>query len=711
MTSPDRFMCGRIGTDHIGRQIMLAGWVDALRDHGEVLFIHLRDQSGIVQVVFSPESTDKAVCRQAEQLRNEFCIRITGQVVRRSEGTENPHIATGDVEVSASALTILSRSKTPPFTISEKSMIAGVPVRSDQSVTEDLRLQYRYLDLRRPSMQAHLIKRHAISRTIRHFLDEAGFIEVETPMLTRSTPEGARDYIVPSRHHPRTFYALPQSPQLFKQLLMVGGVERYYQIVRCFRDEDLRPNRQPEFTQLDLEAAFIDEEFIYRVFEELVSQMFTVGGIDLPRPFPRMAWIDAMNTAGSDRPDLRFGMTFVDATDIFTDTSYAIFRQILDRGGCIKGINVKNQSGALSKNILQNEYAKEIVPGFGAKGMTWMRVTEAGLESNIVQFFSQTEQEQILERFGAETHDVILMIADPSWHLVCSALGQLRLHLARRLDLIPGDVYKPLWVTDFPLFEPADTGVTSSHHPFTMPDRTDFDPTDENALLALKSRAYDLVVNGEELGGGSIRINDRNLQDKIFLALGLSGEEVSEKFGFFLQALEYGAPPHGGMALGLDRVIAMILSAPSIREVIAFPKNRSAFCPLTQAPAGVSQEQLAELELLDIKGGGTLPGSREQKDLVEFLSWVSRIGIADAERETIQTAVEQAKNLAETVSRAAAEDAETPDAPLFSVIPAANRFRSGTAAGICELTESKDLLKNAAAVKGGYFKVAPVLEQ
>ncbi len=703
-------MCGHVGASHIGRQVVLAGWVDALRDHGEVLFIHLRDQSGIVQVIFSPEFTEKTVCEQAGHLRNEFCVRINGRVMERSPGTENPHISTGNVEVNASELKILNRSKTPPFPISEKSMLAGIPVRQDHNVTEDLRLQYRYLDLRRPSMQENLIKRHAIARTIRNFLDENGFIEVETPMLTRSTPEGARDYIVPSRHHPRTFYALPQSPQLFKQLLMVGGVERYYQIVRCFRDEDLRPNRQPEFTQLDLEAAFIDEEFIYRIFEELTTQMFAIGGIELPRPFARMTWTNAMNTAGSDRPDLRFDMTFMDVTDVFTDTNYAIFKQILDRGGCIKGINVKGQSGRLSKNILQNEYAKEIVPGFGARGMTWMRVTDAGLESNIVQFFSKKEQEEILRRFGAETNDVILMIADPSWHLVCTALGQLRLHLARRLDLIPGDVYKPLWVTDFPLFEAADTGVTSSHHPFTMPDKTDFDPKDTDELLSLKSRAYDLVVNGEELGGGSIRINDRDLQDKIFKALGLSQADVGEKFGFFLQALEYGAPPHGGMALGLDRVIAMILSARSIREVIAFPKNRSAFCPLTQAPAPVSREQLAELELLDIKGGEALPGAGRQKDLMASLSWVSRIGIEEAEREEIRTAVEQAKILAERVKQAALENGGKSAEPLFCVLPAANRFRAGKTAKVCQLSEGNDLLKNAPAVKGGYFKVASVLE-
>lgn len=710
MTYHDRSLCGQVGASLSGRDVVLGGWVDALRDHGEVLFIHLRDRSGIVQVVFSPESADRTVCEQAGLLKNEFCIRVAGRVMRRAPGTENPNISTGDVEVAASGLTILSRSKTPPFPISEKSMTAGDEIQREDTVAEDLRLQFRFLDLRRPSMQDHLLKRHAIARTIRNFLDEEGFVDVETPMLTRSTPEGARDYIVPSRHHPGTFYALPQSPQLFKQLLMVSGMERYYQIVRCFRDEDLRPNRQPEFTQLDLEASFIDEEFIYHLFEELTTRMFAVGGIALSRPFPRMTWTDAMNTTGNDRPDVRFGMTFVDATNIFENTRYAIFRQILDRGGCIKGIIVKGQSDRLSKNILQNEYAKEIVPGFGAKGMTWMRVTESGLESNIVQFFTETEQADILTRFGAAPSDVILMIADPSWHLVCSALGQLRLHVADRLGLIPRDVFHPLWVTDFPLFEATDTGVTSSHHPFTMPDRTDFDPADTEALLALKSRAYDLVVNGEELGGGSIRINDRDLQNRIFQALGLSDADVTEKFGFFLRALEYGAPPHGGMALGLDRVTAMILGTPSIREVIAFPKNRSAFCPLTQAPSTVSEAQLAELGLLDRGGPAPSAGTRQDKDPIEVLSWVSRIGVSASEREAIRTAVDQAKMLAQKVREAAQENNAADNAPLFSVLPGANRFRPGHDAKICDLSETGELIKNAPSVKGGYFKVAPVLE-
>ena len=710
MTYHDRSLCGKITTAQAGQKVFLAGWVDALRDHGEVLFIHLRDRSGIIQVVIGPETADRSVCEKAGQLKNEYCVSVSGLVLQRAEGTENPHITTGSIEVAASGLCILSRSKTPPFQISEKSMLAATTVDRDEGVAEDLRLQYRFLDLRRPSMQERLLKRHDINRTIRNFLDEQGFVDIETPMLTRSTPEGARDYIVPSRHHPGTFYALPQSPQLFKQLLMVSGMERYYQIVRCFRDEDLRPNRQPEFTQLDLEASFIDEEFIYALFEELTARMFAVGGIHLPRPFPRMTWTDAMNTAGNDRPDLRFGMTFVDATDIFENTNYAIFRQILDRGGCIKGITVKGQSEQLSKNILQNEYANEIVPGFGAKGMTWMRVTETGLESNIVQFFSEKEQQDILDRFGARPADVILMIADPSWHLVCSALGQLRLHVARRLDLIPHGVFHPLWITDFPLFEATDTGVTSSHHPFTMPDRTDFDPSDTEDLLALKSRAYDLVVNGEELGGGSIRINDRDLQHRIFQALGLSDTDVNEKFGFFLQALEYGAPPHGGMALGLDRVTAMILNAPSIREVIAFPKNRSAFCPLTQAPSEVSEDQLAELGLLDMGGSLPLPGTQREKDPVAVLSWVSRIGLSENEHEDIQKAIDQAKEMAARV-RQAVEKMDAADLlPLFSVAPSANRFRDGNSAKVCELSHTGSLLKNAAAVKGGYFKVAPVLE-
>ncbi|MDD5476502.1 MAG: aspartate--tRNA ligase, partial [Syntrophales bacterium] len=403
MVYGDRTNCGTLSTKDVGREVGLAGWVDALRDHGDVLFIHLRDRSGIVQVVFSPEKAAPEVCRDASLLRSEFCVAIRGLVVKRERGTENPNIETGDIEISARYLSILSPSEALPFAVSEKAMVTGAPSQGRESASEDLRLQYRYLDLRRPSMQDNFIKRHQIFKCVRDFLDEQGFIEVETPVLTKSTPEGARDYLVPSRVHPGQFYALPQSPQLFKQLLMVGGFERYYQLARCFRDEDLRPNRQPEFTQLDLEASFIDEEFIYGLLEELTVRMFRVGGIELSPPFARMTWREAMDSTGSDCPDLRFGLMFTDATSIFHDTSYSIFRQVLQRGGIIKGLTIAGKSEELSKNVLQNEYAKQIVPALGGKGMTWMRVTEGSLDSNIVQFFSEKEKREILERFNARS--------------------------------------------------------------------------------------------------------------------------------------------------------------------------------------------------------------------------------------------------------------------------------------------------------------------
>lgn len=705
MAEKDRSYCGTLSLAEVGQEIELAGWVDALRDHGEVLFIHLRDRTGVVQVVFSPEVTPLAVCERARALKNEFCVRIDGRVFERAEGTENPHIETGRIEIMASALTVLSRAETLPFAISEKAMVAGGAAARTDTVSEELRLQYRYLDLRRPSMQQHLLQRYRIIKAARDLLDERGFIEIETPVLTKSTPEGARDYLVPSRHHPKHFYALPQSPQLFKQLLMVAGFERYFQVVRCFRDEDLRPNRQPEFTQLDLEASFIDEEFLYDLVEELTVRMFAVGGITLTRPFARMTHQEAMDFYGTDRPDTRFGLRFVEATDLFADTRYGIFRQILQRGGRIKGIKVPGQSEKLSKNVLQNEYAKEIVPSFGAKGMTWMRVTDGELDSNIVQFFSETEQRAVLERFGAQNGDVLLMIADASYPLVLSALGQLRLHLAERLGLAGRNRFSPLWVTDFPLFEATEEGVTSNHHPFTAPDRADFDPADREGLLALRSRAYDLVVNGEELGGGSIRINDKTMQHRIFQALGLSEEEIEAKFGFFVRALDYGAPPHGGLALGMDRVVSMILGTSSIREVTAFPKNRSAYCPLTQAPSQVATEQLDELGLLEGTQKETIPGVQEQKELIDVLSWVSRIGLEAGERPAIVAALAGAMRLAEL-----SEDRAGDEAPLFAPHPAANRMRAKAPARVSPLAVTGEVLKNAPSVKGDYFKVASILE-
>ncbi len=701
-----RVPCGPLTTNDVGRRVLLAGWVDAFRDHGGLLFIHLRDRSGLVQVVFNPETAPEDVCRLANSLRAEFCIAVTGEVRPRLAGTENPNLETGSIEVMAAELAVLADSDTLPFPISEKAMVAGASAPVADRVDEELRLQYRYLDLRRPSMRDNLILRHRLFQCVRRFLDERGFLEVETPMLTMSTPEGARDYLVPSRVHPQCFYALPQSPQLFKQLLMVGGLERYYQLARCFRDEDLRPNRQPEFTQLDLEASFIDEDFLYELIEELVVQLFAIGGLALPRPFPRMTYAEAIETTGSDKPDLRFGLRMVDVTDTFRRTGYSIFRQIIARNGCIKGINVKGQSDKLSKQVLQNEYAKQIVPAFGAKGMTWMRAVNGALESNIVQFFSAAELASLRQAFAVEDGDVLLLIADPSYRVVTSALGQLRLHLANRLGLIPSDRFCPLWVTEFPLFEPAEGGgVTSTHHPFTAPDRTDFDPKNVDELLSLKSRAYDLVVNGEELGGGSIRINNRQVQRRIFEALGLTEADTREKFGFFLRAFDFGAPPHGGLALGMDRTVSMILRTASIREVIAFPKNRSAGCPLTGAPSRVRREQLSELGLLNPAGGEVLPGAAAQQNRVDRLAWVSRIGLTESERPAIEAVLQQADALAE---RAAAQAG--PEAPMRTVAPVANRMRPGTDARRSPFAETGAFLKRAPATHGDFFKVASILE-
>ncbi len=707
MLFTERIFCTQLTPDDIGRKVLLAGWVDAFRDHGGLLFIHLRDRSGIIQIVFNPEVLTSNTCQEASSLRAEYCIAVKGEVKKRLQGTENPNIETGNIEVLVNELTVLSESDVLPFTISEKTMVAGSASAGADNVDEELRLQYRYLDIRRPSMRNNLIARHRIYKCVREFLDSQGFFEIETPMMTLSTPEGARDYLVPSRLHPQSFYALPQSPQLFKQLLMIGGMERYYQLARCFRDEDLRPNRQPEFTQLDIEGSFIDEEFIYELVEELTVKMFTIGGITLCRPFPRMTYKEALDTTGSDKPDLRFGLRFVDVTDIFANTNYSIFRQILQRGGCIKGINIKGQSDRLSKNVLQNEYAKEIVPSFGAKGMTWMRVEGGKLESNIVQFFSNLEIEELRRRFNVADGDILIMIADPSYSVVTSALGQLRLHLANRLGLIPENTFSPVWITEFPLFEASESGgVTSTHHPFTAPDRTDFNPANTEELLSLHSRAYDLVMNGEELGGGSIRINNRTVQRKIFEALGLTEEDCNKRFGFFLRAFDFGAPPHGGLALGMDRTVSMILQTPSIREVIAFPKNRSAACPMTGAPSKVKHQQLVELGLLNLGGNReALPGTADKENLIDRVSWVSRIGIKSDERSLMERILKQAEEMASIATQKAGKEA-----PVYSVAPVVNRTRAGTEAKRSAMSLAGQTFKNAPSVKGDYFKVANILE-
>lgn len=721
MESKERVYCGDLTTIHAGKYVLLKGWVDAIRDHGNLLFIHLRDISGIVQVVFDSGVSAESY-EQAASLRQEYVIEIRGKVSIRKKGTENPNLETGEIEVFAKKLMILSRAKALPFQISEKAMVFGEEIQTGpENVDEDLRLQYRYLDLRRPSVQELFIKRYQIIKCIREYLDRLKFIEIETPFLTKSTPEGARDYLVPSRVHKGKFYALPQSPQIFKQILMMSGMDRYFQIVRCFRDEDLRPNRQPEFTQLDLEASFIDEEFIYEIIEELTARMFALGGIDLPGPFPRMTYREAMDRFGTDRPDLRFDMAFEDLTDILQDTGYAVFRQIIKSGGKVKGFCVKGKAAALSKNVLQNEYALKVAPSFGAKGLTWMKVLKGKLESNIVQFFSQTEQENLLKRFGAEEGDLLMMIADTSSELVNKVLCDLRLHVANRLKLILEDRYVPLWVTDFPMFEIKDGKLRSQHHPFTMPDRPDFDPKEGEELLSLNSRAYDLVINGEELGGGSIRIHKMEIQKKIFQALGMTQNEADAKFGFFLKALEYGTPPHGGIALGMDRVIAIILKASSIREVIAFPKNRSAFCPLTRAPSPGDRSQLQELGL----EAGSVVESPEKRfkvstpedpamqdveesekislDEVKHVAKLARLRLTDSEARLYQ------KDLNAVLDHfAALQELDTERVlPMSHVLEIKNVWRDDKPG---KPKKTEPLLSNAPMREKDYFKVPKILE-
>jgi aspartyl-tRNA synthetase len=697
------------------------GWVDAIRDHGQLLFIHLRDTSGIAQVVFDPD-VDRESYDTARGLREEYIIQVTGRVATRERGTENPHLKTGDVEVFAEEMAVLSTSKSLPFQLSEKAMVFGEEVaKNPGNVDEELRLQYRYLDLRRPSMQHFLAMRYQVIKCIRDCLHQRNFIEVETPLLTQSTPEGARDFLVPSRLHEGKFYALPQSPQLFKQLLMMSGVDRYFQIARCFRDEDLRPNRQPEFTQLDLEASFIDEDFMYEIVEEVTVRMFALGGIDLLRPFPKMTYQDAMDRYGTDRPDLRFNMEFQDITEMLRDTQYSIFRQIIQGGGRVKGFCIKGKAAALSKNVLQNEYSLKIASALGAKGMTWMKVVGGRLESNIVQFFSHSEQHEIVRRFCTEEGDVIMMIADTSLALVNKALCGLRLHVANRLGLIPEERYCPVWVTEFPLFELKDGKLSSQHHPFTMPDRTDFDPARKDELLALNSRAYDLIINGEELGGGSIRIHDADIQKKIFHALGLTQHELESKFGFFLKALEFGAPPHGGLALGIDRVIAMLLKAPSIREVIAFPKNRSAFCPLTGAPSYPDTWQLAELGLqaghhpprpLEYPGRlaeaeieGFVPRDSQRISIAEVnhVAKLARLRLSDSEATAYQRDLNSILEYMETLKELDTEET----LPMSHVFTVKNVWREDTPG---RTKTPKSALSNAPLKERGYYKVPRILE-
>ncbi|QDW91486.1 aspartate--tRNA ligase [Staphylococcus chromogenes] len=577
--------CGLITESYLGQEVTLKGWVHNRRDLGGLIFVDVRDREGVVQVVFNPDFSKEALA-MAERVRSEYVVEIKGTVTKRDEETVNPKIKTGQVEVQASEITIINKSETPPFSINDENL----------NVDENIRLKYRYLDLRREQFAQTFKLRHRTTQAIRRYLDDSGFYDIETPVLTKSTPEGARDYLVPSRVHEGEFYALPQSPQLFKQLLMMSGFDKYYQIVKCFRDEDLRADRQPEFTQVDIEMSFVEQEDVIQLGEQMLkSVMKEVKGISIEEAFPRMTYAEAMERYGSDKPDTRFGMELIDVSELGQVMDFKVFKGAVENGGQVKAIVVEDGADKYTRKDIDG--LTEFVNIYGAKGLAWVKVVEDGLNGPIARFFDETHVDKLQSLTKAKAGDLVLFVAD-SKEVVAQSLGALRVKLAKELNLLDPNQFNFLWVTDWPLLEYDEEShrYVAAHHPFTSPKPEDLDRL-ESAPETVQAQAYDIVLNGFELGGGSIRIHDGEIQSKMFKALGFSEESAQEQFGFLLDAFKFGAPPHGGIALGLDRLVMLLTGASNLRDTIAFPKTASATDLLTDAPSEVSEKQLDELSL------------------------------------------------------------------------------------------------------------------
>ena len=574
--------CTEVSSKNVNETVTVMGWVQKSRNKGGIIFVDLRDRSGILQVIFEEDKCGSESFAKAEKLRSEYVVAITGEVALRAGGI-NKNLATGDIEIIAKDIRVLSEAETPPF-----------PIEENSKTKEEVRLKYRTLDLRRPDLQRNLILRSKVVSIIRNFLAEEGFLEIETPILNKSTPEGARDYLVPSRVHPGSFYALPQSPQIFKQLLMAAGYDRYYQVAKCFRDEDLRADRQPEFTQIDMELSFVDIEDVLDVNERLLARVFKEAiGVDVPLPLQRMTWAEAMERFGSDKPDIRFGMELVNVTDVVKDCDFVVFKGAIENGGSVRGINVKGQGAMPRKKI---DALVDFAKGYGAKGLAYIAIHEDGsIKSSFAKFMKDEEMDALVKAMDGQPGDLLLFAADRD-KIVFSVLGALRCELADQLELVSKDDYRFLWVTEFPVFEWSDeeNRYMAMHHPFTMPMEEDLDLLDTDMGKA-RAKAYDIVLNGVELGGGSVRIHQDDIQEKMFKLLGISEEDAHDRFGFLLTAFKYGVPPHAGLAFGLDRMIMLMTGADSIRDVIAFPKVKDASCLMSNAPDKVDAKQLEEL--------------------------------------------------------------------------------------------------------------------